>query len=169
MEQEKGYDAVPKIIFPDNSFRDIFAEAMKEITNIKSFATFTDYAEDINDVHRRRTRDSLKSANDFTVHVSIKKENAFSKRFLADLFSYSSATVIPVGYTWDYIITADVLNSEGKLLKSYTRSASLETWTNILLVFVYPFYASHGVTEEIYFESLRDILRQIDDEGILHK
>lgn len=169
LEQAKGYDAVPKIISPDYSFRDIFSEAMKEITNIKSFATFTDYVEDINDVHRRKTRDSLKLANDFTIHISIKKENAFGKHFLADLFSYSSGTIIPVGYTWDYIITADVLNSESRLLKSYTRNASLSTWTNIVLVFVYPFYASHGVTEEIYFESLRDILSQINDEGILNK
>jgi len=169
LEQEKGYDAVPKIVYPLHSFQDIFSESIKEFTNIKSFVTFTENAEDINEVSRRHKRDSLRSVSDYTIHVSIKKENSFGKRFLADLLSYTSLTCIPVGYTWDYIVTTDVYNSSGKLLKSYKRTSALNTWSHAVFLFAYPFYASHGVTEEIYFESLRDIFKQIDGEGILNK
>lgn len=167
--QEKGFDVVPKIIQPRRGFRDIFGESMKEISNIKSFTTFTDNENDVDDVPRRRTRDSLKTATDFTIHITFKKENSFVKHFFADLLSYGTATIFPVGYSWDYLVSAEVSNSDGKQLASYSRSASLTTWQNVLFLFVYPFYPSEVKTEEIYLESLKDIFKQIEVEDVLRK
>jgi len=167
--QEKGFDVVPKIVQPRRGFRDIFGESMKEISNVKSFTTFTDNENDIDDVPRRRTRDSLKEATDFTIHITFKKENSFVKHFFANLLSYSTATIFPVGYSWDYLVNAEVSNPAGKRLASYSRSASLSTWQNFLFLFVYPFYPSEVKIEEIYLESLKDIFKQIEAEGVLKK
>jgi hypothetical protein len=167
LEFAKGFDVVPKIIPPRRGFRDIFGESMKQITNIKSFATFTDADNDIDDVARRHKRDSLRSNNDFTIHVTFKKENSFAKHFLANLLFYGSLSVAPVGFSWDYSINADVTNSSGKPLNSYARRFSLSSWNNMLLVFAYPFYPSEMKIEEIYLQSLQDIFRQIESEYVL--
>ena len=167
--QEKGFDVVPKIIQPRRGFRDIFGESMKEISNIQSFTTFTDNENDVDDVPRRRTRDSLKTATDFTIHITFKRENSFAKHFLADLLSYGTATLIPAGFSWEYIVTAEVSNASGKQLAAYTRSASLSKWQHFLFLFVYPFYPAEVKIEEIYLESLRDIFKQIEVEGVLRK
>ena len=167
--QEKGFDVVPKIVEPRRGFRDIFGEAMKEISNIQSFTTFTDNDNDVDDVPRRRTRDSLKTATNFTIHITFKRENSFAKHFLADLLSYGTATLIPAGFSWDYIVTAEVSNASGKQLASYTRSASLSKWQHFLFLFVYPFYPAEVKIEEIYLESLRDIFKQVEVEGVLRK
>lgn len=167
LEFEKGFDVVPKIIPSRRGFRDIFGESMKQITNIKSFATFTDRDNDIEDVPRRRQRDSLKTVSDYTIHITFRQENSFAKHFLANIVSYGSATVIPVGFSWDYVITADVSNAAGKHLKSYSRKFSLTTWREMLFLFVYPFYPSEVKIEEIYLQSLQDIFRQIETEKVL--
>jgi hypothetical protein len=169
LEQFKGLDVVPKIVGPRHGFRDIFGESMKEFSNIKAFATFTDNNNDIDDVQRRLLRDSLKTVHDFTIHVTIKKDHSFITHYLASIFSYGTLMIFPVVYSWEYIVTADVLDSSGKLRNSYSRKASLTTWTELLLVFAYPFFPEDVKTEEIYLESLRDIFRQIESERILIK
>ena len=169
LEQEMGYDAVPKVKTSISGFRDIFRESMKELKNITSFVTFTDCDNDINDVRRRRVLDSLKTANDFTIHFTIKKVNSFSSRLLGDIISYCTIAVIPYRFTWDYITTAEIFDASGKYYKTYTRNASLTTWSNITFVFVYPFYPSEGKIEEIYFESIHDIFAEIQYDGILTK
>jgi len=169
LEREKGLDVVPKIIQPRRGFRDILGEAMKEISNIKSYATFTDNENDVDDVKRRTLRDSLKEANDFTIHITFNRENSFAKHFFSNLFFYGTATLLPVGFSWDYLITADVSNASGKLLKSYSRNVSLSTWNNFLFLFVYPFYPSEVKIEEIYLESLKNIFKQIEADGVLKK
>jgi hypothetical protein len=169
LEQEKGLDVVPKIIPPRRGFRDIFGESMKELSNVKSFESFTDQENDIDNAVRRRQRDSLKTVNDFTIHLTIKKENSFAKHFLADLVVWGTATIVPVGFSWEYIVTADVSNSSGKFLKSYTRRSTVTSWHHFLFLFVYPFLPSEVKIEEIYLESLQNIFRQIEVEGVLSK
>jgi len=169
LEQEVGYDVVPKIIRPARGFRDIFGESMNQLSNVRSFATFTDSDNDIDDVGRRAMRDSLRSANDVTIHLTIKRENSFAKHTLAMLVSYGTASIVPMGYSWDYIITADVYNSSGSKIRSYSRRSSLSTWYQAALVLVYPFFPSEMKIEEIYLESMENIFRQMEYEGTLKK
>jgi hypothetical protein len=49
------------------------------------------------------------------------------------------------------------------------RKASLSTYSESLLLFVYPFFPEEVKIEEIYLESLRNIFQQIEAEGILTK
>lgn len=167
LEQEKGFDVVPKIIQPRRGFKDILQESMKQITNVKSFATFTDSYDDIDNVNRRKLRDSLKESNDFTVHVTVQRENSFAKHFLSDLFAGATLSLIPVAYSWDYIFTANVHDKKGNTIKQYVRTAQLETWTQALLIFFYPFNPPEVKIEEIYLESLKDIFREIEADGVL--
>ena len=167
LEQQKGYDVVPKIVQPPQGFRNIFGESMKELTNIKSYSSFTENELDVDDINRRHLRDSLKQNNDYTIHVTFSKEDSFVKEFFGDLIMIGTLTILPAHFSWDYTIKADITNRSGVFLKSYTRHFTLSRWNNILLIFVYPFYPVENKTGEIYFESLRDIFRQIEAEGVL--
>lgn len=169
LEQERGLDVVPKIVAPRRGFRDIFGESMKQLSNIRSFATFTDSDSDIDNVERRERRDSLKRSNDVTVHFTYTRENTFSAHVLGSIVSYGTASVIPMGYTWDYIVTAAVTNNGGTVNTTYTRTASVTTWYQMLLLFVYPFYPSEVKIEEIYLESTRNIMAQIERDGVLSR
>jgi hypothetical protein len=167
LEQEKGFDVVPKIIPPRRGFRDIFGESMKQLSNVRSFATFTDNDNDIDNVERRKVRDSLKTSNDFTIHITIKQENSFTKHVLASIFTYGTLGMVPFAYSWDYIVTADVRTAAGASVKSYQRISTLTTWYHDLFLFLYPFLPSEGKREEIYLESLQNIFAQIEAEGVL--
>ncbi|MDP1676186.1 MAG: hypothetical protein Q8L88_04915 [Bacteroidota bacterium] len=169
LEQEKGFDVVPKIVAPRRGFRDIFGESMKQFSNIKSFATFTDSDNDIDNVERRTYRDSLKTSNDFTIHVTFKRENSFAKHVLATIFVWGLLDIIPIGYSWDYIVNVDVCNSSGMVIKSYSRTSVLSTWHNFVFLFVYPFLPSEVKIEEIYLESMQNIFKQIEAESVLMK
>ncbi|NUN71048.1 MAG: hypothetical protein HUU02_15210 [Bacteroidetes bacterium] len=169
LEQERGLDVVPKIVPPRRGFRDIFGESMKQLSNIGSFATYTDSDNDIDNVERRRMRDSLQRANDVTVHFTYTRENSFSKHVLASIISYGTASLVPMGYSWDYLVTATVTNNAGTVRTTYQRSATVTTWYQLLFLFVYPFYPSEVKIEEIYLESTRSILAQIEQDGVLHR
>ncbi len=169
LEQEIGFDVVPKIVQPRRGFRDIFGESMKQLTNVRSFATFTDNDNDIDNVERRKFRDSLKSTNDFTIHITFRRENSFAKHVLGTIFTWGMFDIVPIGYSWNYIVKADVCNPAGKVIRSYSRTSDLTTWHNIIFLFVYPFYPSEMKIEEIYLESMQNIFRQIDAEGVITK
>lgn len=169
LEQDIGMDVVPKIINPRRGFRDIFGESMKEISNIKSFSTFTDNENDIDDVKRRLMRDSLQSSADFTLQMTVRKERSFAKHFLADILSYGTLTIFPVGYSWNYVITVDVFNQSQKQVKTYSQFSQVTSWNEMLFVFIYPFYPKEVKIEEVYLESMRNIFRQIENDGILKK
>jgi hypothetical protein len=169
LEQERGLDVVPKIVPPRKGFRDIFGESMKQLSNIRSFATFTDSDSDIDNVERRERRDSLKRSNDVTVHFTYTRENSFSRHVLASILSYGTLSIVPMGYSWDYIVTAAVTNNAGTVKTTYTRTASVTTWYQMLLLFVYPFYPSEVKIEEIYLESTQNILAQIERDGVLKR
>ncbi len=169
LEQEKGFDVVPKIVQPRRGFRDIFGESMKQLSNIRSFAKFTDNYNDIDNIDRRNFRDSLKRTNDFTIHITFKRENSFAKHVLGTIFTWGMFDIVPIGYSWDYIVNADVCNPSGKVIRSYSRTSDLTTWHNIIFLFVYPFYPSEMKIEEIYLESMQNIFEQIEGEAVLTK
>ena len=82
LEQEIGFDVVPKIVPPRRGFRDIFGESMKQLSNVRTFATFTDNDNDIDNVERRKLRDSLKTFNDVTIHLIFKKKNSLRRLYV---------------------------------------------------------------------------------------
>ncbi len=170
VRQSKGYDAIPKL---ENQrqriegFDDIFYDALNELSNIKKYATFTDYSSDVNNPERRALKDSLITEYDYVVNIRILKENSFAKHFMGYIFSTATVTLLPVPYSKIFSVNADIYDSNGLLLKSYKRNASLTKWVQTFLIFLYPFHPEKRKTEEIYVAFLHDIFKQIETEKIL--
>ena len=70
-------------------------------------------------------------------------------------------------YVYHYTAQVDVLDSDRKLIKSYTREAELTKWWQTFLLFVYPFKHQERQKEQLYVEILHDVFRQIESEKIL--
>lgn len=172
VKQSIGYDAVPKL---ENQrqrlggFDDIFNDALQEISNIKTYATFTDYASDVNKPERRALKDSLIARHDFVINITFLKEKSFAKHFLGYIFSTASVTMLPIPYSQSYSVKLDVYNARGLLVKSYKREASLTKWVQTLLIFVYPFHNEERKKEEIYVTFLHDIFKEIETKKIILK
>jgi len=170
--QTKGWDAIPKM---DNDyekirgFDDFFGDALNEFSNIGSYSTFTEYAADVNKPQRRLEKDSLMQRHDYVLKIKFMREKSFAKSFLAKFASTISITILPVPYRYSYSLTADLYDRQGRLLKNYSRNASLTKWVQAGLLFAYPFYPEQRKKEEIYVEFLHDLFKQIESEKILKK
>ena len=187
LEQQRGFDAVPKLkdtgvsvfenpwddAFPElvysgvNDFENLFRDALSEISNISEYNTYTGSPQDVNNPRRRQECEELRESHDYTLEIDFLEESSFKQQFLSGTISLLSLTVVPAPYSWDYTITAKLYDKEGKLAHSYQRKATLNNWVQTLLVFVYPFHPLEGKREEIYKESLHDIFRQIETEKVL--
>ncbi len=187
LEQKHGFDAVPKLkdagtavldsswdeAFPDlkysgaNDFENLFRDALIEMSNISEYDTFTESPQDVNNPKRRQRCEKLRESHDYTLEIEFFEESSFKQQFLSGTITLLTLTVVPMPYSWDYTITANLYDKEGKLVRSYQRKATLSNWIQTFLVFVYPFYPFEGKREEIYKESLHDIFRQIETEKVL--
>ena len=167
--QAKGFDVIPKHNRPVGGFNDILADAISEFGNVGQYATFTDKADDVNNPERRALRDSLRSSHDYVIHLRFKKETSFAKHVLGTTFSTLSVTLLPVPYGRTFTVQASVRDGDGALVREYDRSASVTTWVQAGLIFLYPFHPEKRKTEEIYVEFLHDVFRQIESDGILVK
>ncbi len=169
--QTRGLDAIPKL---DNQherirgFDDFFQDALKEFSNIQNYATFTEYAADVNDPARRVLKDSLMHQHDYIIKILFMRQKSFSRTFLGTIGSSLSLTLLPIPYTYSYSATADVYDSQGHLLKNYARSASLTKWVQSFLIFIYPFHPEQRKKEELYVQFMHDIFKQIETEKILY-
>lgn len=170
--QTKGLDAIPKL---DNQserirgFDDFFQDALKEFSNIQSYATFTEYAADVNDPARRMLKDSLMQQHDYIIKMRFMGEKSFSKTFLGSIASSLSLTLLPIPYIYSYSATAEVFDTQGHLLKNYARNAALTKWVQSLLIFIYPFHPEQRKKEELYVQFMHDIFKQIETEKIFKK
>lgn len=170
--QVMGWDAIPKLenkYQRISGFDDFFQDALGELTNIKSYSTFTEYATDVNEPERRALKDSLVKSHDFVMKIRFKREKSFAKYFLGSIVSTGTITLLPVPYSNSYSVSLDLYNSDGRLVKSYSRSASLTKWVQAALLFLYPFHPEKRKKEEIYVEFLHDLFRQIETEKVLLK
>jgi len=170
--QTKGLDAIPKLekqYERIDGFDDIFIDALKEFSNIRSFDTYTDYAGDVNDHARRMKKDSLMQKNDYVLKIQFMREKSFAPYFLGWITSSVSLSLIPVPYTNAYSVTADLYNSKGQLIRNYSRKASLTKWVQTLLIVIYPFHPEQRKKEELYVAFMHDIFKQIETEKILKK
>jgi hypothetical protein len=168
--QTKGLDAIPKL---DNQyerirgFDDFFQDALNEFSNVKNYATFTEYAADVNDPARRAQKDSLIRSHDYIIKIKFKREKSFAKNFLGSITSSVSLTLLPIPYTYSYSVSAEVYDSQLHLLKNYSRSASLTKWVQTFLILAYPFHPEQRKKEELYVQFLHDIFKQIESEKTL--
>lgn len=168
LKQEHGFDSIPKLQASGvKDFENLFRDALGEISNISSYATFTESPTDVNNPKRRQELEASRADHDYSLSIDFFEESSFKQQFLSGTVSILSLTLIPMPYTWDYAITANLSDKEGKLLRSFQRRATLDNWVQVILMFAYPFYPIEGKREEIYQESLHDIFRQIETEKLL--
>ena len=170
--QAKGFDAIPKLekkyqILDD--FDDLFIDALAELSNVKKYNTFTEFSSDVADPKRRAEKDSLITVHDYILRMKFMRENSFARYFLGTLFSSVSMTALPIPFRKNYLFTVDVYDSDDILVKTYTRKASLTTWVQAGLIFIYPFHTEKRKAEEIYIQFLHDVFRQIESEKVLVK
>lgn len=167
LTQQHGFDTIPKLQYGGvKDFNNLFRDALVEINNISQFETFTESPADVDSPKRRQELETLRKQNDFTVNIDFFEESSFKQQCFSGTISLLSLTVVPMPYTWNYTITANISDKNGKLVRSYQRKAKLDQWVQALLIFAYPFYPIEGKREEIYSEALHDILRQIETEKI---
>ncbi len=168
LSQMHGYDTIPKLKEQGVSdFNNIFRDALPEITSIASYTTFTESPADVNDPKRREELAKMRADSDYTLKIDFFEETSFKQQFLNGTISLLTLTVIPMPYSWDYTISAELYDHSGRLKRSYERKATLNNWVEIFLIFAYPFHPLEGKREAIYSEALHDIFRQIEAERVL--
>lgn len=169
--QQKGFDAIPKLTYSDimrgNAFDSILRDSLQELTNVGRYETFTEEANDVNLPERRNKLKNLQSSHRYTLEIQIVEESSFQQQAFSGLISTLSLALIPMPYSWDYTMTANLNDQNGKLLHSYIRKATLDNWVEIFLMFAYPFHPLEGKREEIYSLMLHDLFREIESEKVL--
>lgn len=166
--QQHGFDTIPKL--QSNGVKDfdnIFRDALNEISNISQYDTFTEDPNDVNSPKRRQELEILRNSHDYTLEVRFFEESSFKQQALSGTISLLSLTIIPMPYSWEYTISANLYDKGGKLLQSYQRQATLNNWVELFLIFAYPFHPLEGKREQIYADSLHDLFRQIEAEQVL--
>ncbi|MBN1779612.1 hypothetical protein JW948_00665 [bacterium] len=171
LSQTKGYDAIPKLDSERQRIRgfdDFFQYALNELSNIRTYSTFTNDASDVNDPERRTVRDSLMHTHDYVMKITFRREKSFAAHTFGKIISSASLTTVPVPYKYTYTVEVQLLNSKGRLIKNYSRGTALTKWVQTLMIFVYPFHPEKRKKEEIYVEFLHDIFKQIETEKVLN-
>ncbi|NQV49212.1 MAG: hypothetical protein HQ507_01850 [Candidatus Marinimicrobia bacterium] len=131
------------------------------------YAAYTELSSDVSDPERIKLKDSLKANYELRISMQLRKEKSFSKYFLGTIGSVVSLTLLPIPYTQEFFLEVEVFDNQGRLAKTYSRSASTTKWVEVLLLPVYPFHTEKRKTEEIYVEFLHDVFRQIEADQIL--
>lgn len=168
LSQQHGFDTIPKLKFEGvKDFDNLFRDALREVSNVSRYETFTELPDDVNDPKRREKLAAARSNADYAIELELLEESSFKQQFLSATVSVLSMTVIPMPYDWNYTISADLKSRDGTLRGSYERKATLSDWVQTFLIFVYPFHPIEGKREQIYSESLHDIFRQIESEKVL--
>jgi hypothetical protein len=171
LEQTRGLDAIPKLQNRYDilqGFDDILLDATSEFSNLRRFASYTEFSSDLSDPKRIALKDSLMSQYKIRISMEFRKEKSFSKYFLGTLGSVFSLTLAPIPYTQEYYLKVDVYDANGRYQKSYDRSAKTTKWVEAFLLPIYPFHTEKRKTEEIYVAFLHDVFRQIESDRILN-
>ena len=170
LEQTRGLDAVPKLQKKYqimDGFDDILLDASSEFSNLNRYASYTEFSSDMSEPKRLELKDSLMSQYPWRVVMEFREELSFSKWFLGSIGSTLSLTLIPIPYSKEFYLDVKVLDGQGRLQKTYSRSATTTKWVEALLLPVYPFHTQKRNTEEIYVAFLHDVFRQIDRDQVL--
>jgi hypothetical protein len=166
--QFHGFDTIPKLQTAGvKDFDNLLRDALREISNIRSYETFTELPSDVNSPKRRDELAIARGAHDYVIEIDLLEESSFAQQALMGTITLLSLTVIPAPYDWDYTIGTEVSRKGGARVAQYQRKATLSNWVEAFLIFAYPFHPLEGKREEIYSESLHDTFRQIEAEKIL--
>jgi hypothetical protein len=164
-KQRHGFDTIPKLQFTGvQDFDNLFRDALREISNISRYETFTELPSDVNDPKRREQLAASRASADYVIEIEFLEESSFKQQALMGTVSLLSLTAIPVPFDWNYTIRTTVSRRGGARVAQYERKATLSNWVEGLLIFAYPFYPLEGKREEIYSASLHDTFRQIEAE-----
>lgn len=167
--QQHGFDSIPKLHASGvKDFDNLFRDALPELSNISLYNTFYESPQDVNNLQRRQELENFRNSHDYSIELTFLEESSFKQQCFSGTITLLSLSVIPMPYSWDYTITAEI-KKKGGPSKTYQRKATLDNWVEALLIFAYPFYPLEGKREEIYSESMHDIFRQIETEKILRK
>lgn len=170
LTQQHGMDSIPKL--RDHGIKDfnnLFRDSLAEVGNISQYTTFFESPNDINSPKRRQEKEEFRASHDFTVEFTFLEESSFKKEMLSGTITLLSLSLVPMPYSWDYTISANVYDGKGLLVRTYQRKATLDNWVQVFLIFAYPFHPLEGKREQIFAESMHDIFRQIEAERILKK
>ena len=170
VRQTKGLDAIPKIDDAHRiigGFDDFFADALPEISNIGSYATFTVESGDVNRPDRRAELAGLETAHDYVIRMRFSRGTSFARQTLATIASTLTLTLAPAPYARHYTVAADVYGPGGVLIKRYERHAEVTNWVETFLILAYPFHPEGRKTEEVYVAFLHDVFREIEADRIL--
>ena len=168
--QTLGLDAIPKLqnhwqIM--DGYNDILLDASREFSNLRKYAAYTEFSNEMSDPKRIALKDSLMASHELRIVMEFRKEKSFAKYFLGTIGSVITLTLVPMPFSHDYHLNVDIYGIDDRLKKSYSRSARTTKWVEALLFPLYPFHTEKRKTEEIYVEFLHDVFRQIEQEGIL--
>lgn len=166
--QLHGFDTIPKLQFSGvKDFDNLFRDALREISNISKYETFTELPSDVNNPKRREELAASRAAADYVIEVEFLEESSFKQQALMGTIAILSLTVVPVPFDWEYTISTTVSRKGGARVGQYQRRATLSNWVEAFLIFAYPFYPLEGKREEIFSDSLHDTFRQIEAEKVL--
>ncbi len=168
--QTKGLDAIPKLQNQYQIIRgydDILLDATKEFSNLNRYAAYTEFSSDMSDPKRIALKDSLMKSYALRIVMEVRKEKTFSKYFLGTIGSVVSLTLLPIPYTQEYYFDVEVFDSQGRLTRTYARSAKTTKWVEAFLLPVYPFHTEKRKTEDIYVDFLHDVFREIEADKVL--
>ena len=169
VKQAKGLDAIPKLVRESQIVRDfdnLFVDAVQEIENLGSFASFTEFPSDVSDPERVARRDELIRTYDYLVKVQILEENSFVKEFFGGLVSTLTLAMVPVPFSTHYSIEVEVIQGDRRV-SAYNRSSSKTTWLQAFLIFIQPFHNDTIVRERIYIDLLHDVFREMNADRVL--
>lgn len=168
--QAIGYDAIPKLMWRAgiDDFDDILQESLKELSNIKSYNSFTNRGSQVDNLNQRKQRLAFIDSSDYHIKIEILRTKSFAKHFLGILVSTFSVDLIPIGYTWNYNFKVTVIHREEGIVGMYERSANVTEWHQILLLPLYPFHTERLKNEEIFYKSLKNIFMEIENRNILN-
>lgn len=166
--QWHGFDAIPKLqTVAVKDFQNLFGDALREISNIGRYDTFTVLPNDVNDPQRRDALAAAKAAMDYVVEIDLAEESSFRQQCFSGTVSLLTLAIIPMPYDFDYTVRARVFDKGGRKVAALQRKGTLTSWVELFLVFAYPFYPFEGKREEIYSESLHDLFGQLETEKVL--
>ncbi len=164
-KQVDGLDAIPKLANKRqilSGFDEIFSDALQEFSNLKSYATYTEFSSDVNEPKRRALKDSLKTTHDYIVQIRFMRETSFARNFLGSLVSTFSATLIPIPYKQSFRMETRVYDRSESLIAEFSHSAAVNKWVSAPLIVIYPFHTEKRKIEEMYVEFLHDLFRQVE-------
>lgn len=170
LRQTRGYDAIPKLDSDRQriwGFDDFFQDALNEFSNVNEYATFTNYASDVNDPERRTVKKDLMSKHDYVMKLKFMREKSFTTHALGSIFTGLSLTLLPVPYHYEYSVDVELFDSNNQLLFHSNRNTTLTKWVQTFLIFAYPFHPEKRKKEEIYVDFMHDIFKEIESERIL--